>query len=82
MRQDPKAAESAGGVDAAPVQLLGLLQALMALLPLGRLLADRAAAGGDDDGLSAGGTQQTRTAGIPTLLFTHVMMYCVVVAVV
>jgi hypothetical protein len=63
MHQDPNTAESAGGVDAASVQLLGLLQALMALLPLGRLLADRSAAGGDEDGLAAGGTQQTRTAG-------------------
>ena len=56
------------------MQLLGLLQALMALLPLGRLLADRAAVGGDEDGLSAGGPQQTRAAGAPFTAVTDTTM--------
>lgn len=35
----------------------------MAALPLGRLLADRTAAGCDEDGLPAGGAQRMSTPG-------------------
>lgn len=69
--QDPRPASQAlgaGGTSAAgqeaAIQLLSTVQALMAVLPLGSLLADPAAAG-DNDSLAAGGVQPKGHPGEP-----------------
>ncbi len=69
--QDPRPASQAlgaGGTSAAgqeaAIQLLSTVQALMAVLPLGSLLADPAAAG-DNDSLAAGDVQPKGHPGEP-----------------
>lgn len=61
--QDSKPAAAAAGADVAAEQLLSTVQSLMSVLPLGLLMADRTAAGGDEDGLAAGGMQRTSNPG-------------------